>query len=571
MKEEIVEEEEVEGGEEEEEEEVKEEMKEKPKEEFDDVKEEKAVEHQMIGLTQVKEEECAVAVFADDIVTASNVSHSQDDNTDYKQMESVASDDIAAKPKSEETSDVDGDLDGEVTQEGESGLNFTLLSEDELCLSDEDDPTEEASKTIDSENTCNLCYKTFKGPIGLKKHNGHMHKDGTLTKTKKLKRVNGKELIERKLEEGESNGSHFSCNLCGEVFQGSIVLSSHIARVHPDPELNEQAKRESYSEYDNDVSVGDHKERQPTDEKLFCKLCDHISSTKPSLKYHMKKQHSATNDENFDHCELCQQRFKGSLGLKLHQRRAHSIVKGEKNIGTKSEPVESEQVEFASSLADSEELVAQNDYEDTTDVKNEFPSSSEEVHSEELLDFTFLSEDELSLATEDMPMNNSSTPLAASNVCAICDKKFNGTSGLKRHIGMMHKDGDNLQKLPKSSNSKTSTKTETKPVEPSYEDRKPQLVCHFCNEEFGQIKQLNIHITREHPQTTASVADLKEAFVLCVLCSATFKTRVELKRHKQSEHRDQQFPCSQCKFIGDTPNSLQNHRNNVCRVEVGVF
>merc|ERR1719505_127796 len=112
---------------------------------------------------------------------------------------------------------------------------------------------------------------------------------------------------------------------------------------------------------------------------------------------------------------------------------------------------------------------------------------------------------------------------------------------------MMHKDGDNPQKMSKSTNSKTSSKT--KPVEPSYEDRKPQLGCHLCNEEFGHIKQLNVHITREHPQTTASVADLKEAFVLCVLCSATFKTRVELKRHKQSAHRDQQFPCSQCKFI----------------------
>ena len=96
------------------------------------------------------------------------------------------------------------------------------------------------------------------------------------------------------------------------------------------------------------------------------------------------------------------------------------------------------------------------------------------------------------------------------------------------------------------------------------------MSCDLCNEEFKGSCALKSHIARDHPQTNAMIADQKKAFTLCVLCSATFNSRVELRKHKKSEHKDQEFPCPQCNWTGDTPNSLQNHRTNVCRAR-GVY
>ena len=130
----------------------------------------------------------------------------------------------------------------------------------------------------------------------------------------------------------------------------------------------------------------------------------------------------------------------------------------------------------------------------------------------------------------------------------------------------MHKE-DRLHKTTKIHKRKQKLKAQKKHDEADHETTE---ICNFCNVEFRGTSVLKSHIAKEHPQTTASVADQKEAFTLCVLCPATFNSRVELRIHKKNEHRDQEFPCSQCNWTGDTPNSLQNHRNNVCRAQ-GVF
>ena len=553
------------------------------------------------------------------------------------------------KEKSEEEDD-----DDEEKEEGEEEIaaevDFTLLSEDELGLTDhEDQPMDEFTKPMDhSSVACHLCKKTFNGTIGLKRHIGHMHKDGKLRKTKRVVKAKAKEFVGKPIEEKYKNFPPFICNVCNVEFQGSIVLSSHIAKEHPQAKKlgkngDEQMQTESRKENDvdgngMDSEVGEHslvvndgilpfqcadcykqfksklslqqhkkikhsqqnltcdmcdyctslrsdlkhhKQSKHTDEKFPCQLCSHTSDTKPGLKYHNMKQHSKTinEDENLEVCDVCTQRFKSTHGLKLHKRRAHytelkfedtknAFLLDMEDMSKKDEnlAVKAEQMEFKDMATDAEELETQQKY-GAPDVKIEdLMVNVAEVRSEELLDFTLLSEDELSLSVGDESMDRVSNPVDTSNVCIICDKNFNGMIGLKKHIGHMHKT-DRPHRITKFQNGKTKVTIGNKPLEADYEKNES---CNFCNEEFQDTCVLKSHIAKEHPQTNASVADQKAAFTLCVLCSATFNSRVELRKHKKNEHRDQEFPCSQCKWSGDTPNSLQIHRNSVCRAQ-GVF
>ena len=351
----------------------------------------------------------------------------------------------------------------EIVEDEEEIVDFTLLSEDELGFAEEDEPMEQLTKSMNDSAVCDVCNKTFNGPIGLKRHIGHMHKDGKLHTTKKLQKAKAQNLVDQQIEGMQRKLPPFICSICDAEFQGNIVLRSHIARDHPQQKNLEEIGAESM-------------ERESRGAKKFhCKFCSHTSDTKQGLKYHKIKQHPKANDDfsNLIACNICEQSFKGPHGLKVHTKKSHKTENenaDELKFGNTNDmfspgmdtsqnidgnlPIKAEQMDFTNISTDD---AAKMETDNKNEVENEHINNITDVKTEDILDFTLLSEEELSISAGDEPMEEISNELDTSNMCAICDKNFTGTNGLKRHMGMKHKQ-DTFPKAPKMHKTKQKLK-----------------------------------------------------------------------------------------------------------------
>ena len=133
--------------------------------------------------------------------------------------------------------------------------------------------------------------------------------------------------------------------------------------------------------------------------------------------------------------------------------------------------------------------------------------------------------------------------------CKYCRKSFKDDQGLKRHIKLVHKEA---------------------PIIPTA--NKGTFLCMQCLKTFAKEKYLKIHMRRCGDESKlfpcnacdasfAMNADLKQhksrhtrqSVFSCQHCEKTFRTRDGLKYHQEihirehREHRDQVFPCEECK------------------------
>ncbi|XP_070189262.1 zinc finger protein 493-like [Littorina saxatilis] len=89
------------------------------------------------------------------------------------------------------------------------------------------------------------------------------------------------------------------------------------------------------------------------------------------------------------------------------------------------------------------------------------------------------------------------------------------------------------------------------------ESKRRQFMCHQCRKEFSSEKGLRCHTQLSHR---------KLATHKCVVCGLSFKTQIQLKRHRISSHRDKQFEnaektygCDQCSKKYASRRTLLHH------------
>ena len=122
----------------------------------------------------VEEEIEKGAAYDEEFVTAGNACL---DDINVDKQTTVVDNNSSGEVEAAVSEKEDVDEEENAAADEERVVDFTLLSEDELGLTDEDEPMEEFSKPKDNSVACDVCKKTFNGAIGLKRHIGRKHKD----------------------------------------------------------------------------------------------------------------------------------------------------------------------------------------------------------------------------------------------------------------------------------------------------------------------------------------------------------------------------------------------------------
>lgn len=118
------------------------------------------------------------------------------------------------------------------------------------------------------------------------------------------------------------------------------------------------------------------------------------------------------------------------------------------------------------------------------------------------------------------------------NKCEFCEKSYYSLFSLRNHIYRMHRDNGN--------NNKT--------------DQNITYKCELCEKVFKQKMSLDRHRKYKH--------ELAEKFFLCDICSKTFITYVDIKRHILNVHSNiRNFVCNICDMRFGQEATLKRHVN----------
>lgn len=74
--------------------------------------------------------------------------------------------------------------------------------------------------------------------------------------------------------------------------------------------------------------------------------------------------------------------------------------------------------------------------------------------------------------------------------------------------------------------------------------------CDICGKEFTTLSALKEHKGRMHSEREDHVCDQ---------CGKSFKCKTNLRQHMERVHSDQEFPCSDCKYVGKCQFALDYH------------
>lgn len=117
----------------------------------------------------------------------------------------------------------------------------------------------------------------------------------------------------------------FSCNICGKRFFQQHMLRSHM-QIHSDvKQFVCDLCGKAYSKYLNFVVHKKKHEREKTNTRFPCPICNKLFATKGYVQYHLNVTH--TEDKKYM-CDLCGNTFKTIYSLKNHKRATH---RGERN------------------------------------------------------------------------------------------------------------------------------------------------------------------------------------------------------------------------------------------------
>ena len=79
--------------------------------------------------------------------------------------------------------------------------------------------------------------------------------------------------------------------------------------------------------------------------------------------------------------------------------------------------------------------------------------------------------------------------------------------------------------------------------------------CNLCAKKFEQPKALKRHIKVFH-EGIITVSKCKE-------CDKTFKHHSAMRYHIQKDHKDEMYPCDQCKYSAKVKKNLRLHQKNM--------
>jgi uncharacterized protein (UPF0212 family) len=345
-----------------------------------------------------------------------------------------------------------------------------------------------------------------------------------------------------------------ACNFCQKVYQGNNQstrlrkLMDHIDSVH--------LKNKSYE----------------------CQFCERKYLYKSNLCTHLRKNHGVETDKIVK-CSLCEKVVKNIYSLKRHLQFVH------KKSDCSECPICKEVLESQASKMEHvavkhpEKNIQDCQYCDfkclkATTLKNHWSQKHPEQFEPKLLltvsnnlkSCRVCSVCKLDFQSRIRMIEHciSSHPDIKVHSCPFCDVKYLLGSNLENHISTKHPEQDsdishtgkkgNIRTCPickivfKSRSLMMKHFSSVHPEEKIYS-------CSLCNYKFRTFTGLNIHVFNRHERKVTDKG--------CSFCGKEFASKVDLKNHITTEHKEKRYECSKCEASYLNKISLLKHIEQV--------
>ena len=143
--------------------------------------------------------------------------------------------------------------------------------------------------------------------------------------------------------------------------------------------------------------------------------------------------------------------------------------------------------------------------------------------------------------------------------CNICDMSFRLQSDFIMHYVECLSEKENQVQCGICASSFTYTRNLVKHLETAHKGKiykEKCFNCNKCNSEFFGAKELKVHVKDAH---------LDGKRLPCPICNGSFKNILILKQHLKAVHGEKKFKCHVCDKMYPTRNSLNYHKENVCK------
>ena len=387
---------------------------------------------------------------------------------------------------------------------------------------------------------CEKCFFCAGAQQNLQSHQELKHLLCVYCKTySESKNELQKHLIEN---HGRKMAHQLFCAICDYSTSMKRCLDNHLIKVHKKCLVCDTT-------FGDQISIGDHmrlvhnqsirKNTSSMKQSKSCPKCEHTSSSKSSMDYHLFAKHCF--------CYLCKKYFDTKEELKNHLISSHDKVnKFECDICKQS---------MANRFHLKTHLIKKHAKCDDCKVKFENETESKNhllnVHKpkSELL---FCDICNKIIQTKEWLKYHM---LTKHHVCSFCKKNFANENDVVKHLREIHGANSNFKcdMCDYTTFFEKRLKTHRRQSHIKLEEirRKREIkshICNVCDFKSGTLDHLKYHKERKH--------------FMCIHCKISVQNLEELKAHLKESHDKnllRYFPCSFCDNASETERFLKNH------------
>ncbi|KAK9871869.1 hypothetical protein WA026_015116 [Henosepilachna vigintioctopunctata] len=388
---------------------------------------------------------------------------------------------------------------------------------------------------------CDMCDKTFKTAVGLKRHKSISHSIEEVVEDDPLT-LQICPCCGEPLDSNTHTVGDYKCTICSKLFPQQSILDRHTSLEHPQDEIyrcseckfvcteksgfgkhlqshsfklvkcicNKEFTRKYHLERHLQISGCGGTKKDPT---YSCDVCKKGFYRKDNLRVHMKA-HSKKEKQLYK-CSYCLKEFLNMALLNIHTRT---------HTGEKPYPCNICNKKFPASGA-----LKKHQRKHTGEKPYECNQCGKRFAAKETLNR------HIRVHTGDKPHS-----------CQFCGKSFIQAAQLRAHI--FHHTGENAYVCPYCSRAFNRNLRLTTHIKFMHEGADP-LKCKDCDKKFFRKEDLARH----------SVSHSGERPFACDQCDKTFSVKSSLKIHKNTHNKEPPCSCEYCGRVFIRQDCLMRH------------